>query len=300
MLWSGAFASERRQDVRTPATWPGARTPSGEGLTRCGTTLGLPGQCVGTHMQRDGLYQCLDRSDENPYSRKKDSPLDFSRLEPCTTLGDESGGDPGLSCSGARDGKCLELVSWCLEGGWLDEVVTCDELGGLPSNLPELCGNTTFWTQYPCGYYQGFGPWTRCTGRNSGECVFEGGMPCSDKSDIYRNSTDGPCTATEFSCHKYNASVCLHEELRCDQHPQCDQGEDELGCEAAYREKGYTATNAFYACESPHHNSGSASPSVVIWATRCDHRRECYGGADEEFCNLRWVVYIVIGLIFIS
>jgi hypothetical protein len=52
---------------------------------------------------------------------------------------------------------------------------------------------------------------------------------------------------------------------------------------------------AVYACESPHHHRDSDSPTVTIWATRCNGRIECYLGADEDGCDPKLVVYIILG-----
>ena len=255
---------------------------------RCNTTLGLPGQCVPEAKKNDGRYQCLDRSEEDPYSMKTDVDIDLSQLQPCTN----AYGEPGLTCSGALDGRCHELVSWCWGDGWF--AVQCQELGGQTTSLPQLCGNTTFWAQYPCEGHVTTVQWSRCSGRNSGECV--GSWDCEDRSNVFRPASEGTCNATtEFGCIKNNVSVCLEAVLRCDQHPQCDGGEDEHDCEATYRMRGYTAESALHLCESPYHNSGSQTPTVTIWATRCDGRKECYRGTDEEYCNPQWVVYTTMG-----
>ena len=87
--------------------------------------------------------------------------------------------------------------------------------------------------------------------------------------------------------------VCLHPTLRCDQHPQCDGGEDEEGCEEEYRRRGYLPPTANFECSSPHHNEQNP-PRVKIWATRCDLVPECYGGVDED-CDIQLLVLCLIG-----
>ena len=43
----------------------------GLGSSRCNVTLGLPGQCYADNvMLTDDLYQCLDRSDASPYTKR--------------------------------------------------------------------------------------------------------------------------------------------------------------------------------------------------------------------------------------
>ena len=43
-----------------------------DGYTRCNSTLGMPGQCILTSKAGDRKYQCLDRSDRNPYRQDSD------------------------------------------------------------------------------------------------------------------------------------------------------------------------------------------------------------------------------------
>ena len=56
-----------------------------------------------------------------------------------------------------------------------------------------------------------------------------------------------------FNCTRYNTSVCLNPELRCDGHPQCDGGEDEAleNCYETYLEEGLVDEYATVICTSP-------------------------------------------------
>ena len=123
--------------------------------------------------------------------------------------------------------------------------------------------------------------------------MIDGYEDCIDLSNVLHPSLGSMCNTTEFRCIKNGAHVCLNPHLRCDQHPQCDGGEDEEGCEEEYRQRGYMSSLATYECLSPHHNKESP-PGVKIWATRCDLVLECYGGVDED-CDILLPVLCLLG-----
>ena len=94
-----------------------------------------------------------------------------------------------------------------------------------------------------------------------------------------------------YQCEKSNTKVCLHADLRCNQHPDCDDASDEEGCEEKNPLGGFR-------CASPHHNEenkATFTPWIEIFATRCDLNPECWEGRDEKGCNNDWAVYSVIG-----
>ena len=98
------------------------------------------------------------------------------------------------------------------------------------------------------------------------------------------------CTIRQgYQCVKSNTKVCLHGDLRCNQHPDCDDASDEEGCEDMLGD---------FQCSSPHHteeNRATFTPSVEIFATRCDLNPECWEGRDEKGCNNEWAAHYVIG-----
>ena len=63
------------------------------------------------------MYDCLDRSEEDPYtdSRTSHSPVDLSKLPPCIT---KDSSKPGFKFSGSETG-CLAIgyKGWCSPGG---------------------------------------------------------------------------------------------------------------------------------------------------------------------------------------
>ena len=108
--------------------------------------------------------------------------------------------------------------------------------------------------------------------------------------------TEEECTGRQgFPCMKANTKVCIHSDLRCNEHPDCDDASDEKSCEEKNPLGGFR-------CPSPHHNkenNDTFTPWVTIFATRCDLNPECWGGVDEQGCNNDWAVYCVIGKAFL-
>ena len=77
-------------------------------------------------------------------------------------------------------------------------------------------------------------------------------------------------------------------------HPNCTNGEDEIGCLDKYVEKGLVSKSANFICQSPYHNDGqNVTPTVQIMATACDGNPECWLSADEEGCNLNATTYVI-------
>ena len=81
-------------------------------------------------------------------------------------------------------------------------------------------------------------------------------------------------------------------------HPECADGEDEIGCFEQYIERGFVSSSADYVCQSPYHNDGSKTPRVNILAVRCDGVSECWQGADEEGCNINGLHYMTGSICF--
>ena len=82
-----------------------------------------------------------------------------------------------------------------------------------------------------------------------------------------------------FRCTKNNISVCIHPDLRCNLHPDCDNAEDEKfkDCKEPYVEKKLIENFATLRCTSIIYPN---SPMETI-ATVCDGITECSGGLDE-------------------
>ena len=72
-------------------------------------TLAIPGQCVHQKRQSDQVYDCLDRSDEEPFATRRALPRDPSKLEECI----DERGNPGLECGLQTGIGCISLNYWC-------------------------------------------------------------------------------------------------------------------------------------------------------------------------------------------
>ena len=113
--------------------------------------------------------------------------------------------------------------------------------------------------------------------------------------DDIETLTEEECIKRQgFTCEKANTKVCLNSDLRCNEHPDCDDASDEEACEEKNPLGGFR-------CPSPHHNKenkATFTPWVTIFTTRCDLNPECWGEVDEHGCNNDWAVYYVIGETF--
>ena len=90
------------------------------------------------------------------------------------------------------------------------------------------------------------------------------------------------CTNLDyFRCQRYQRPFCLHPELVCDGHPQCDGGEDEHLdlCLESYLETGIVDEYATVICTSPMYNN------TKVVATACDGISECAENLDESGCG---------------
>ena len=101
--------------------------------------------------------------------------------------------------------------------------------------------------------------------------------------------------------------TCVKETARCNLHAECDPAEgsdtaeDELDCDAEYREKRLIPKQATYRCQSPIHNEESVrnnKSSGVIWirAALNDGNPECWMGEDEIERSTFWESYGILGL----
>ena len=82
-----------------------------------------------------------------------------------------------------------------------------------------------------------------------------------------------------FQCPQ--SGQCVHPDLVCDGHPQCQQGEDEDldRCHQIYIENNIVEPFASKRCKSPFYNN------MEIYATPCNNKVECADGSDESDCK---------------
>ena len=113
------------------------------------------------------------------------------------------------------------------------------------------------------------------------------------------------CTNPDyFRCKRNKQSVCIHPELQCNHHPDCDNAEDEKfeNCEELYIEKLLVKKFATLRCPS------RIYPNMETVATVCDDIIECFNGEDEpKSCtnndvnfylaiSVGWILSIYLGL----
>ena len=101
--------------------------------------------------------------------------------------------------------------------------------------------------------------------------------------------------------------TCFKNTNRCDQHPVCDNGEDEVDCFEKYKEKEFTLKDATQQCQSVHHNEESVEANlslgiVMIEAVPCDGNPTCWNkrpeetlAPDERFCDNDLLTFWVPG-----
>ena len=84
-----------------------------------------------------------------------------------------------------------------------------------------------------------------------------------------------------FKCTKNNQSVCIHPDLHCNHHPDCDDAEDEKyeDCKNKYVEKFIVKEFATLRCPS------KIYPNMETVATVCDDIIECHNWLDESDCK---------------
>ena len=109
---------------------------------------------------------------------------------------------------------------------------------------------------------------------------------CKDRSDeIF---PDGPnCPRDSVHCQRKGKNVCLAPILRCDLHPNCDNGEDEKNCKEVYKQKKLTLRQGTMTCFAPHYgpNNTITNATVEILAVACDRKHyECWNHEDENGC----------------
>ena len=139
--------------------------------------------------------------------------------------------------------------------------LVCDGQVYKGSDDEEICNNITAWIQE----------------KTTDDYLDPHGCQSSCKTPHYGCQA---CTNEEYSfqCVRNGTKVCLHPELQCDGHPQCDQSEDEdlASCQKTYFDQKIIEQYATYICYS------AMYPNMKTIATVCNGVTECHDGSDED------------------
>ena len=143
---------------------------------------------------------------------------------------------------------------------------------------------------------------TWCIHPDTGSLVLSNISGTCKQLDYTVRYSDGSLRNKSWTVHTttWNQSVCLHPDNRCNMvpHPLCKDGEDEWQCKSEYVRKRKILEYANFECESPHHNIKTGTASVTIYTTACDGYIECFGGIDEQNCEVSMPNYVLFGEFF--
>ena len=215
-------------------------------------------QCIPEHEERDGVFNCKNRADEEPFVTGfgNSSSLLLDLVNILTPCNGEWGA--GFTCSGFHDvpHHCLPLYLWCSHS----YTYTCDELAGKTATGktidPQMCSNQTFWEgKKNCDVEK------KCNGSDFTPCQFLY-LDCS--SEI-KTALDGDC-GMDLMCTArglftvflntgpmgYRGKICVEKKFQCDNFLQCLNAEDEMDCEEEYVRKGIFTRNDQFLCPSPY------------------------------------------------
>ena len=131
-------------------------------------------ECYDTGKGNNGVFDCLNRNDEENVRQETTVNIDFKDLQKCQTEDDVE--VEGLLCGE----KCIRTADWC-QTEWSQPCKTKNSSFNTAS--PELCRNHTFWRNISCSKWG-----SRCEGAIK-QCIFPTYLVpdtykrCEDKSD---------------------------------------------------------------------------------------------------------------------
>ncbi|XP_031780788.1 vitellogenin receptor isoform X1 [Nasonia vitripennis] len=225
------------------------------------------GECINKSNRCDSVFNCQDRSDEEKCENHTCSPDEFrcrdgaciTKYFVCNGINDCDDFSDEEDCGGhACDDYSFKCNSGpCIPRNWeCDGQVDCnDGSDEHDSCRPTDCAKGMF----------------KCS---NGRCVdvllyCNGSDDCDDNSD----EADCPenkrvealfCNKDQFKCK--NSTLCIHDTLRCDDHPDCPHHDDEHGCGRCLDETQFSCRN------------GKCVP--VEWM--CDNMDDCGDNSDEQ------------------
>ena len=259
----------------------------------------------------NGVYDCLDRSDESDCSqffKISSTHLPVSCIvDNLNNYNNHSTPEhKGFQCG---PNKCIDINYFCNKNEFSSKFTKassdilkseCESLLALVDN-DVFCKNRTLWKNKQCN-----GKMIRCHGNIPGQCVenlsgvqlprlesfncadyssenYTKRIPsCMDKS-YHVECLASKCSLKNFlSCKDKN--MCIHEALFCDGYNNCPNGfdEDKSFCEKCPKEFGHPFGNSKSATFSCHHRY----TNKPICAVPCDGIDDMCKDYSDEICEL--------------
>ena len=225
--------------------WDDSRNDDGvlRSFPPCSVTHMNTTQCIPEHEEKDGVYHCKNRGDEEPFmTNLEDSHALLINLEntltPCMTGFHNPG--QGFKCLESHSLDCLSVDRWCTP----QYTYTCSNLLHKTATGktidPLMCSNQSFWEGRGCRWESQY----RCAGDRPGQCaqIGEESTNCVDGSSLIKPAQGGDC-GEELMCRGRNRSkwenldVCILEQFINDGVLHCQEGEDEAVVQAGDPEK---------------------------------------------------------------
>uniref|UniRef100_A0AAR2KSS9 Fibronectin type-III domain-containing protein n=1 Tax=Pygocentrus nattereri TaxID=42514 RepID=A0AAR2KSS9_PYGNA len=219
-------------------------------------------QCLFQSLVCDGTKHCADGSDEDAAYAGCSTHPEFEKK--CDAY--------NFQCA---NGVCVSL-DWKCDG--------MDDCGDYSDEAS--CGNPTEepgcsrYFQYACKNGRCVPTWWKCDGEND----------CGDWSDetqctdgiLPHTPVPGPvsCAPNRFHC---GSGACIVNNWVCDGYADCPDGSDEVGCPTGRAVATFTLTTPLGRCTRGQFRCRKPPTCIPDWQ-RCDGRRHCQDGSDEDSC----------------
>ncbi|PAV61416.1 hypothetical protein WR25_01758 [Diploscapter pachys] len=154
-------------------------------------------------------------------------------------------------------------------------------------------------------------------------CNFKNAVKeCPEYDHIMHCSIKDTCTENEFACCA-EPQACIHVSKRCDNHPDCADGEDEVNCPSCAKHE-FACVKSGHCIDAEKRCDGVADdcrdgsnldeigcsrnttcvgkfmcdvsrsgPSCIDWSYHCDGQKHCQMGEDETNCKTSDVKYLL-------